>query len=88
MKLENVKSLLDVCFKAKRITEIMPALPKGIKPRHIHVLECIKALGIEQKEVRVSDISRKLNITTPSVTKLINELEHLELISKSSLMDN
>ena len=37
-----------------------------------------------QEEVRVSDISQYLNITTPSVTKLIQELEKMKALKKDS----
>ena len=37
----KVKYLLDACFTAKRITETMLELPKGLKSRHIHVIDYI-----------------------------------------------
>ena len=37
LPVNEVRSLLDVCWKAKTITELMPALPKGMKPRYVHV---------------------------------------------------
>jgi len=74
--------LLDVCFLAKKITELMPALPDGMKPRHIHVIEII-FLSMEKKEaIRVVDVSHSLNITMPSVTKLIQELQEKQVITK------
>ena len=36
LPVNEVRSLLDVCWKAKTITELMPALPKGMKPRYVH----------------------------------------------------
>lgn len=82
MTATTIKQLLDACFTAKKITETMEKLPKGMKPRHIHVIDAIfeqeKLLG----EVCVSDVSNKLNITTPSVTKLINELEDMGILKK------
>ena len=41
LPVNEVRSLLDVCWKAKAITELMPALPKGLKPRYVHVLSLI-----------------------------------------------
>lgn len=78
----HLKQLLDACFTAKNIVETLPQLPKGMKPRHIHVLDTISQVCQEQKECRVSDVSVRLNITMPSITKLIQELEALEMLKK------
>lgn len=88
MKVDNMKRLLDSCFVAKRVTETMKELPKGFKPRHIHIIDCIHELHEECEEVRVSDISERLKITTPSVTKLINELEEKKVLVKYSLEED
>lgn len=82
MNAKTLKKLLDTCFIAKRITETLPALPNGMKPRHIHVLDAIEEIYNTQGTCRVSDVSAKLDITTPSVTKLINELENYGLVQK------
>lgn len=74
MNSDQIKTLLDCCFVAKHITEEMKELPKGFKPRHMHVLAAVAKLSASKHDVRVSDVSRALNITTPSVTKLINDL--------------
>lgn len=58
--IKKPKALLDACFTAKRITESMADLPEGMKPRHIHVIDAIHELGAD---VRVSDVSHRLNIT-------------------------
>ena len=41
LPVNEVRSLLDVCWKAKAITELMPALPKGLKPRYVHVIDAV-----------------------------------------------
>lgn len=78
----SIRQLLDTCFTAKHVVETMKELPKGFKPRHIHVIEAIYELSTSQEEVRVSDVSHRLNITTPSVTKLIQELEERGTLEK------
>lgn len=83
MTTQKLKELLDTCFVAKRITESMADLPRGMKPRHIHVIDAIFELGKLDGEVHVSDVSKQLNITTPSVTKLINELAAMGVVTKS-----
>ena len=77
-----LKQLLDSCFTAKRVIETLPELPPGMKPRHIHVLEAVHALQEENGSCRVSDVSVRLNVTLPSVTKLVQELESRGLLEK------
>lgn len=77
-----LKQLLDSCFTAKRVIETLPELPPGMKPRHIHVLEAVHALQEQNGACRVSDVSARLNVTLPSVTKLVQELENRNLLEK------
>ena len=82
MERYKVKDLIDSFFVAKRITEMMPELPKGLKPRHIHVIDSIAEIRKVKDKVCVSDISSALKVTTPSITKLINELYKMEIVRK------
>lgn len=82
MNTSELKNLLDACFTAKRIVETLPELPSGMKPRHIHVLDAIYETKQRQEACRVSDVCRRLNITMPSITKLIQELENRGLVEK------
>lgn len=82
MNTSSLKHMLDACFTAKHIVETMPKLPKGMKPRHIHVLDSVNEVCREQGECRVSDVSGRLNITMPSITKLIQELESMGMLRK------
>lgn len=88
MTQQMIKRLLDSCFLAKKITEMMPALPKGLKPRHIHILSSIAERETKGEVVRVGDVSADLNVTMPSVTKLINELAEQSIIEKSTLAED
>ncbi|MCI6886541.1 MAG: MarR family transcriptional regulator [Lachnospiraceae bacterium] len=86
MDTEHLKKLLDSCFLAKRIVETLPKLPEHMKPRHIHVLSVVHELqGSECPEsgCRVSDVSTRLEITMPSVTKLVGELQQLGMLEKT-----
>ena len=47
MEIKDVKLFLDSCHAAKRIVELMPKLPKGLTPRHIHVIEAIWQISQE-----------------------------------------
>lgn len=82
MNQELLRHLLDACFYGKQITELMPPLPPKMKPRHIHVINAIHVLQEKQEYVRISDVSHALRVTTPSVTKLINELEVYGVVEK------
>ncbi len=48
MDTTSLKQLLDTCFTAKYIVETLPQLPKGMKPRHIHVLDSVSQVCIER----------------------------------------
>ncbi|UZT83439.1 MarR family transcriptional regulator [Caproicibacterium sp. BJN0003] len=80
--MEILQQLLDACFYGKQITELMPSLPKKLKPRHMSVIGIIHALQEKQNCVRVSDVSHALRITPPSITKLINELTDYGIVEK------
>ena len=70
MEIEAVQELMAACHEAKRITELLPKLPKGMTPRHIGVIDAIHGLTREG-DVCVSAVSARLGITRPSVTRLI-----------------
>ncbi|WP_240541816.1 MarR family winged helix-turn-helix transcriptional regulator [Bifidobacterium simiarum] len=86
LPVEQVRVLLDACWKAKRITELMPDLPRGMKPRQVHVIDAIWHLnepnGQDVGTARVGDVSAFLGVTTPSVTKLVNDMTALGLVTK------
>ena len=79
---EELKRFIDACTTARRIVETMPELPKGIKPRHIHVIDAIVLTEQQKGKVQVSDISRHLNVTMQSVTRLFRELEEQGVLVK------
>ncbi|MGF0032839.1 MarR family winged helix-turn-helix transcriptional regulator [Bariatricus sp. SGI.154] len=88
MNAESLKRLLDSCFVAKRLVETLPELPNGMKPRHIHVMDVIYGIQNTGKPCRVGDVSSALNITMPSITKLIQELERLGMLEKYADADD
>lgn len=56
---------------------------EGYKPSEIRLLICIQeAHGSLHHEMKVSEISKSLLITPPSVTQLLNKLEKDELITR------
>ncbi len=82
MDISFVKQFLASCHNVKRIAELMPELPAGMTPRHIHVIDAVFELGRREELVRVSDISEYFNVTRPSITKLIHELENMGVVEK------
>ena len=65
MKTESIKALLDACYQAKRIRELLPALPDGVSPSFIQYLDVIEHLQRRNVCVKISDISDALNIPPP-----------------------
>ena len=38
MDISMIKALLDACYQAKRVRELLPALPNGVSSSHIQYL--------------------------------------------------
>lgn len=64
--------LMDSLYAAKEMTNIFPKLPEDVKLSYLYVLYAIHELG---DEARVTDISRKMLISSPNITTLVNEME-------------
>ncbi|MBF0580008.1 winged helix-turn-helix transcriptional regulator [Erysipelotrichaceae bacterium RD49] len=79
---KQVSELLDACFEVRRLTESLPPLPKGFRQRYNFVLFAIDCVTHEKEKCRVSDVSRQLNVSLPSVTKMVGELEKMDFLKK------
>ena len=55
---------------------------EGFKPSEIRVLTCIKLKIQSTCEIKVSEISKHLNVRMPSVTPILNKLEQHGLITR------
>ena len=44
MTIKTIKALLDACYQAKRVRELLPALPNGVSPSFIQYLDVIEGL--------------------------------------------
>ena len=73
MTIAMIKSLLDACYQAKRIRDLLPPLPKGVAPAYIHYLDVIDQLERQGVRVRVSDIGDTLDIPRPGVTRTVKD---------------
>ena len=75
MTVQTIKRMLDACYQAKRIREMLPALPSGVTPSYIHFLDVIQIKERQGVAVKISDISDYLNIPRPGVTRTVKEME-------------
>lgn len=41
---KKIKEMLDACYQAKRIREMLPPLPQGVMPSYIQYLDAIQKL--------------------------------------------
>lgn len=88
MTIEKIKALMDACYKAKRVRELLPTLPKGVTSSYIHYLDVIEQLEEKGVLVKVSDISDALNIPRPGVTRTVKEMEKGGYLEKLSSKDD
>ncbi len=82
MKTESVKLILDACQQAAQLQRLLPALPEGVTPRCVRVVEQIRRLSEGGKDVRVSDISEMLDVTRPGITNVLRDLVEMGYVSK------
>lgn len=75
MDIKTIKALFDAFYQAKRIRDLLPALPKGVTASYIHYLDTVESLERQGVRVKVSDISDALNIPRPGVTRTVKEME-------------
>lgn len=72
---EALKKMMDACYQAKRIRDMLPALPEGVTPSYIHFLDMIQTLEKQNIPVKVSDLSDALNLPRPCVSRTVKEME-------------
>ena len=82
MTIELIKRLLDACYEAKRIRDMLPPLPDGVTPSYIHFLDVIEQMEKNGTSVKVSDISDALNLPRPGVTRTVKEMEQEGYLTK------
>ena len=75
MKPDKIKRMLDACYLAKRIRELLPELPQGVTPAYIQYLDVIHKLQSKGMQVKISDISDYLGLPRPGVTRTVKEME-------------
>lgn len=78
---ELTKQFIDAVHLAKRISGMMPELPDHLTPRHIRIMEHV--CHASDDGIRISEIAKRIHSTTPSITKLVNELAAKQLVRKN-----
>ncbi len=56
----------------------------GCRPSEIRVLFCIRRGEMSDTPVKISDISKQLRVTSPTVTQIVNSLEINGLVKRHS----
>lgn len=85
MTRDKIKKVMDACYLAKRARDLLPKLPNGVTPSHIHYLDTIRKLEFKKDHIKVSDISDELGLPRPSVTKTIKDMESLGFVEKKAV---
>ena len=85
---EKIKRMLDACYLAKRIREMLPPQPEGVMPSYIKYLEVVQTLEKNSSHVRVSDISDALDLPRPGVTRTVKEMEQKGYLRKLASSDD
>ena len=85
---KKIKEMLDACYQAKRIREMLPPLPEGVMPSYIQYLDAIQKLEKKDIHVKVSDISDVMNLPRPGVTRTVIEMEKIGYLSKIASPDD
>ena len=75
MTIQTIKDLLDACYQGKRVRELLPPLPRGVRPSYVQYLDVIEMLESHGVRVKVSDISDTLHLPRPGVTRTVKEME-------------
>ena len=84
MDISTIKALLDACYQAKRVRDLLPALPNGVSSSHIQYLDIIEQLENRGMKVKISDISDTLHLPRPGVTRTVKEMEDKGFLKKTT----
>ena len=54
---DKIKKMMDACYMAKRVRDLLPELPKGVTPSYIHYLDIIQKLESQNVKVKVGSLT-------------------------------
>ena len=83
MTTDKIKRMMDACYLAKRIRDMLPELPEGVAPSYISYIDTVHKLESGEKKVKISDISDTLNLPRPGVTRTVKEMEAKGILRRS-----
>lgn len=84
MTIELLKRMMDACYQAKRIRDMLPPLPESVTSSYIQYLDIIETMQSEGLQVKVSDISDRLSLPRPGVTRTVKEMEQKGYLKKTT----
>lgn len=84
MTKDKIKEVMDACYQAKRIRDMLLSIAWGVTPSHIHYLDTLRKLEKMEGKVKVSDMSENLGLPRPSVTKTVKDMEKLGFVEKET----
>lgn len=80
---ELALQLMQIMFRFNRSRRPPVSVP-GLTPKEIYVLKIISSEDPLEPEIKVSDLSAKLNVSNPMVTQAVNSLEGAGLVERIS----
>ena len=78
---KQAKKVIDALEKAEKLANSRPQLPKEILPSYLKLIDYIYQLS-KEGDVRVSDLSKALHQTTPSITRSLIHMDEQGYIKK------
>lgn len=79
---KQAKKVIDALEKAEKLANSRPQLPKEILPSYLKLIDYIYQLS-KEGDVRVSDLSKALHQTTPSITRSLIHMDEQGYIKKT-----
>lgn len=83
MDIKTAKDMLNACYTAKRIRDLLPELPSGVSFFYINILDIIIHKEDNNEKVKVSDISDITGLTKPGITRAVKEMESKGYVTKT-----
>ena len=84
MNPEKIKRMMDACYQAKRVRELLPPLPEGVTPAYIRYIDAIHNLRSDKERVKISDISGYLQLPRPGITRTVTEMVKKGYLTKKT----
>ena len=88
MQRDKIKKVMDACYLAKRVRDLLPKLPNGVTSNRIHYMDTIRKLELITANVIVSDISDGLVLPRPGVTRTVKEMEAKGYLKKTTSQED